>query len=78
MARGGVVTNDDVIGLWSPEQRSVAKHRVSSKVLCCSWTNDGMFIALGHLNGHVTIRDKGFIQFYFIFIFILFILFIFI
>jgi intraflagellar transport protein 122 len=47
-------------GLWSPEQKSVAKYRVGSKVLCCSWTNDGQYIALGHLNGQVTIRDKGY------------------
>eukprot|EP00002_Diphylleia_rotans_P020026 TRINITY_DN3881_c0_g1_i4.p1 TRINITY_DN3881_c0_g1~~TRINITY_DN3881_c0_g1_i4.p1 ORF type:complete len:1192 (+),score=257.48 TRINITY_DN3881_c0_g1_i4:236-3811(+) len=46
-------------GLWSPEQKSVAKHKVSSRILSCSWTNDGQFIALGLYNGNVSIRDKN-------------------
>ena len=45
-------------GLWSPEQKSVQKHKVPAKILCASWTNDGQFLALGMLNGHVTVRDK--------------------
>lgn len=45
-------------GLWSPEQKSVNKFRVTAKVLCASWTNDGQFLALGQFNGHVSIRDK--------------------
>eukprot|EP00927_Polykrikos_kofoidii_P071466 TRINITY_DN6772_c0_g1_i1.p1 TRINITY_DN6772_c0_g1~~TRINITY_DN6772_c0_g1_i1.p1 ORF type:complete len:1294 (+),score=238.21 TRINITY_DN6772_c0_g1_i1:115-3996(+) len=45
-------------GLWSPEQKSVAKHKVSSKILAMSWTNDGLHVALGLFNGHVSIRDK--------------------
>lgn len=24
-------------GLWSPEQKSVSKHKVSSKITCCGW-----------------------------------------
>lgn len=46
-------------GLWSPEQKSVSKHKVSSKVLCCSWTNDGHHVALGQLNGTISIRSKN-------------------
>ena len=45
-------------GLWSPEQKSVQKFKVSSKVLSMSWTNDGQYLALGQLNGHISIRDK--------------------
>ena len=45
-------------GLWSPEQKSVQKFKVSAKVLCCAWSNDGQFIALGQANGHVSVRDK--------------------
>ena len=45
-------------GLWSPEQKAVNKKSVNSKILCCSWTNDGQFLALGHFNGHISIRDK--------------------
>ncbi len=45
-------------GLWSPEQKAVNKKTVNSKILCCSWTNDGQFLALGHFNGTISIRDK--------------------
>ncbi|XP_052282617.1 intraflagellar transport protein 122 homolog isoform X3 [Dreissena polymorpha] len=46
-------------GLWSPEQKSVSKHKVSSRVTCCSWTNDGQYLALGLYNGLVSIRNKN-------------------
>mmetsp|Transcript_40077 Transcript_40077/g.89958 ORF Transcript_40077/g.89958 Transcript_40077/m.89958 type:complete len:1284 (-) Transcript_40077:23-3874(-) len=46
------------LGLWSPEQKSVSKHKVSSKVLSMSWTNDGLHLALGLYSGHISIRDK--------------------
>ena len=46
-------------GLWSPEQKSVAKHKVSAKVLCQAWTPDGQYLALGQFNGHISIRDKS-------------------
>uniref|UniRef100_A0AAY4D3U5 Intraflagellar transport protein 122 homolog n=1 Tax=Denticeps clupeoides TaxID=299321 RepID=A0AAY4D3U5_9TELE len=46
-------------GLWSPEQKSVSKHKVSSKVTCCGWTNDGQYLALGMMNGVVSIRNKS-------------------
>lgn len=46
-------------GLWSPEQKSVAKHKVSSKVLTLAWTSDGQYFALGHFNGCISIRDKS-------------------
>ena len=46
------------IGLWSAEQKTVAKHRVLSKVLCLAWTNSGQYLALGHFNGDVSILDK--------------------
>ena len=46
-------------GLWSPEQKSVDKHKVPAKILCCAWTNDGQYLALGLYNGTVSIRDKA-------------------
>ncbi|XP_034446524.1 intraflagellar transport protein 122 homolog isoform X2 [Hippoglossus hippoglossus] len=46
-------------GLWSPEQKSVNKHKVSSKITCCGWTNDGQYLALGMMNGVVSIRNKN-------------------
>ncbi|XP_076048143.1 intraflagellar transport protein Oseg1 [Oratosquilla oratoria] len=46
-------------GLWSPEQKSVQKHKSNSRIYCCSWTNDGQYIALGLANGIVSIRNKN-------------------
>ncbi|EQC37613.1 hypothetical protein SDRG_05207 [Saprolegnia diclina VS20] len=45
-------------GLWSPEQKSVAKHKVVSKILCASWSIDGELLALGLFNGQILLRDK--------------------
>ncbi|KAF6264914.1 hypothetical protein COO60DRAFT_1621541 [Scenedesmus sp. NREL 46B-D3] len=47
------------LGLWSPEQKSVAKHKVASKIVCMSWTGDGMLLALGLYDGSVSVRDKA-------------------
>ncbi|GMH36992.1 hypothetical protein BSKO_04865 [Bryopsis sp. KO-2023] len=46
-------------GLWSAEQKSVAKHKVTSKILSLAWTCDGQYIALGHFDGNISIRDKS-------------------
>lgn len=46
------------LGLWSPEQKSVSKHKVSSKIVSMAWTNDGLHLALGLFSGHISIRDK--------------------
>ncbi|CAB3993157.1 intraflagellar transport 122 homolog isoform X2, partial [Paramuricea clavata] len=46
-------------GLWSAEQKSVSKNKVSSRITCCSWTNDGQYLALGLYNGTVSIRSKS-------------------
>ncbi|XP_015239030.1 PREDICTED: intraflagellar transport protein 122 homolog, partial [Cyprinodon variegatus] len=46
-------------GLWSPEQKSVSKTKVSSRITCCGWTNDGQYLALGMMNGVVSIRNKN-------------------
>ena len=45
-------------GLWSPEQKSVAKHKVPSRVCCMSWTVDGTSLALGLFDGKISLRDK--------------------
>nr|CCA20383.1 PREDICTED: similar to WD repeat domain 10 isoform 2 putative [Albugo laibachii Nc14] len=50
-------TNSD-FGLWAPEQKSVAKHKVVAKVLSAVWTHDGQYLALGLLNGIISVRDK--------------------
>lgn len=46
-------------GLWSPEQKNVSKHKVNSRITCCSWTNDGQYLALGLYNGLISIRNKA-------------------
>lgn len=46
-------------GLWSLKDKSVPKTKVSSRITCCSWTNDGQIMALGFFNGCVQIRDKN-------------------
>ncbi|KAF5843203.1 intraflagellar transport protein [Dunaliella salina] len=47
------------VGLWSPEQKSVAKHKVSSRICALSWTPDGHLLAMGCFDGSVIIRDKA-------------------
>ncbi|KAJ3038043.1 hypothetical protein HK097_003308, partial [Rhizophlyctis rosea] len=59
MVSGQVVscTSSDV-GLWSTEMKTVAKHKVSSRVLCVSWTPDGQHFAIGMYSGQVSIRNN--------------------
>ena len=45
-------------GLWSPEEKSVVKHKTQSRALCLSWTSDGLYLALGMLDWSMTLRDK--------------------
>ncbi|KAJ8046678.1 hypothetical protein HOLleu_05441 [Holothuria leucospilota] len=46
-------------GLWSMEQKAVSKHRCVSRTTCCSWTNDGQYLAIGMYNGQISIRTKN-------------------
>ncbi|XP_067933831.1 intraflagellar transport protein 122 homolog isoform X2 [Watersipora subatra] len=46
-------------GLWSQEQKSVNKTKIASRITCCSWTNDGQYLAIGLFNGSVSIRSKN-------------------
>lgn len=45
-------------GIWSPEKKSVDKHKVPARINACSWTSDGTYLALGLGNGTVSIRKK--------------------
>ncbi|KAL0479772.1 intraflagellar transport protein [Acrasis kona] len=45
-------------GLWEPEQNEVKKVKVTSKILCASWTTDGQHLAIGHYSGVISIRNK--------------------
>ncbi|XP_035207388.1 intraflagellar transport protein 122 homolog [Stegodyphus dumicola] len=46
-------------GLWSPEQKSVSKHRISARITSCSWTCDGMILALGLISGYISLRGRN-------------------
>uniref|UniRef100_UPI00358E285F intraflagellar transport protein 122 homolog isoform X2 n=1 Tax=Myxine glutinosa TaxID=7769 RepID=UPI00358E285F len=46
-------------GIWSSENKSVSKNKISSRITCCSWTNDGQYLALGLYNGMISIRNKN-------------------
>ncbi len=44
-------------GFWSPQDRSVIKYKVDSKILCASWRNDGLIIALGFYSGKISLYN---------------------
>lgn len=44
--------------LWTPEISNVEKMKSNSRILCCSWTPDGQYLAFGTYNGSISIRDK--------------------
>jgi intraflagellar transport protein 122 len=44
-------------GFWSPQDKSVIKHKVDSKILCASWRNDGHVIALGLFSGKISLYN---------------------
>ncbi|KAJ1564634.1 hypothetical protein HK096_007006, partial [Nowakowskiella sp. JEL0078] len=46
-------------GVWSAEQKTVSKHKITSRICSASWTGDGLFFALGLFNGTVSIRNKA-------------------
>jgi WD40 repeat protein len=43
--------------MWTPEQKQVVKEKVQSKILCAAWSSDGAILALGMLNGWISIRN---------------------
>mmetsp|Transcript_33085 Transcript_33085/g.104621 ORF Transcript_33085/g.104621 Transcript_33085/m.104621 type:complete len:1177 (+) Transcript_33085:130-3660(+) len=45
-------------GIWSPDQKSVSKHKIQARGLCCSWSNDGTLLAIGQYDGNVTVRTR--------------------
>ena len=44
-------------GFWSPQEKSIVKHKVESKILCASWRNDGHIIAIGLFSGKVSLYN---------------------
>ena len=45
-------------GFWAGDQKSVQKHKSHARITSCSWTKDGLYLALGLANGSVSIRNK--------------------
>lgn len=45
-------------GLWSPEQKSVSKYKVSSRIVSCGWASGGQYFAIGMFNGTISIRNR--------------------
>ncbi|EEB18094.1 conserved hypothetical protein [Pediculus humanus corporis] len=46
-------------GFWAGDQKSVQKHKSHARITSCSWTKDGLYLALGLANGSVSIRNKS-------------------
>ena len=50
--------SDTDFGLWSPDQKSVVKEKVGSKILSAAWSSDGTTLAVGMLNGTISLRNQ--------------------
>uniref|UniRef100_A0A8C6JR45 Intraflagellar transport protein 122 homolog n=1 Tax=Melopsittacus undulatus TaxID=13146 RepID=A0A8C6JR45_MELUD len=48
---------DKSVIIWTSKLEGILKY--TSKITCCSWTNDGQYLALGMFNGIVSIRNKN-------------------
>lgn len=45
-------------GLWTPDQKQVTKEKVTARILSASWSPDGMLLALGMVNGVISLRNQ--------------------
>ncbi|GBG67847.1 hypothetical protein CBR_g968 [Chara braunii] len=54
----GMGQNQNGIGMGVGSGKNHAEKGGMGEILSASWTNDGQYLALGHYNGHVSIRDK--------------------
>jgi len=45
-------------GLYSLEQKSVQKYKISFKINTCAWSTDGQTLALGCDNGCISLRNR--------------------
>lgn len=45
-------------GLWSLEQKTVTKIKISNAIECCAWSDDGHLLALGLVSGSISIRNR--------------------
>lgn len=46
-------------GFWSPDNQSVKKYRVDSKILSAAWRSDGEVLAIGHLSGEIRLACES-------------------
>ncbi len=44
--------------MWTPDQKQVTKEKVPSRILSAAWSSDGTLLALGLLNGMISIRNQ--------------------
>ncbi|CAE7635991.1 ift122, partial [Symbiodinium microadriaticum] len=49
-------------GMWTPEQKQVVKEKVHSKILCAAWSSDGSIMAIGMVNGWISIRNAASVE----------------
>lgn len=45
-------------GLWTPDQKQVTKEKVPYRIVSAAWSTDGTLLALGMINGLITIRNQ--------------------
>lgn len=45
--------------IWTMPSSSLRKIKVPAKILCAAWTTDGQYLAIGMLNGLVSLRDNS-------------------
>lgn len=45
-------------GLWTPEQKQVTKEKVPARITACAWSVDGSMLAIGMINGSISIRNQ--------------------
>lgn len=50
--------SDTDFGLWTPDQKQVTKEKLPSRIMSAAWSSDGAMLALGMINGQVSIRNQ--------------------
>eukprot|EP00605_Chrysophyceae_sp_TOSAG23-4_P001709 GSChrysophyteH1.ASY1.ANO1.1878.1 assembled CDS len=50
--------SDVDFGLWMPDKKQVPKEKTGSRILSAAWSSDGATLALGLLNGCITLRNQ--------------------
>lgn len=45
-------------GIWTPDQKSVTKEKVTSRIVSACWSTDGTYFAIGTLGGLISVRNQ--------------------